>query len=61
MNTIAQIAHDKGTTESTIVAQALGLKTSTVRSALHKIMQKAGVNDKGALLYWWLSQSPNGE
>lgn len=57
MNTIETIAAEKGTTESGIIAQALGLKTSTVRGHLHSIMRKVGVSDKGALLLWW--RNPN--
>lgn len=61
MTTIETIAAEQGTTESSIVAQALGVKTSTVRAHLHAIMRKVGVSDKGALLLWWRNQSPNGE
>lgn len=57
MTTIETIAAEQGTTESSIIAHALGLKTSTVRGHLHSIMQKAGVSDKGALLLWW--RNPN--
>ena len=58
MTTIETIAAEQGTTESSIVAQALGLKPSTVRGYLHDIMRKVGVSDKGALLLWWRGQSP---
>jgi DNA-binding CsgD family transcriptional regulator len=58
MNTIAQIAHEKHTTETTIVAAELGLQTDSLRNALYRIMQKAGVTDRGALMYWWLMRLP---
>lgn len=60
MTTIATIAATRGTTESNEIAQALGLKPQTVRKYLLSIMRKAGVNDKGALLYWWAVQAPDG-